>query len=340
MRRIKLAIALMASAVAASGAYAQPSYPCTTTGTELPNPYRLVTGWAQTPRPWGPNNALTIDVNNNLWVVDRCPDDQCQPVFELSPQGRTLKNFGAGLFVEPHSVTVDIDGNIWVADAQARPGKGFQVTKLSPDGRVLLKLGKPGEGAGLKGLDTFDAPTGVVAASNGDIFVAEGHGEATENNSRIMKFTKEGRFIKTFATRGPGDGQLRSPHAIAIDSQDRIFVGDRSNSRVVIFDKDGNFIAAWKQFGRPSGIYVDKNDMLYVADSQSSDAPGAANYNPGCRRGIRIGSTKDGRVQYFIPPPVVTNPIHQPPIAVAVDHGGAIYLGSDDQMTVHKFVKN
>ena len=170
------------------------------------------------------------------------------------------------------------------------------MTKLSPDGRVLLKLGKPGEGAGKKDLDIFDAPTGVVAASNGDIFVAEGHGEANENNSRIMKFSKDGRFIKTFATRGPGDGQLRSPHAIAIDSQDRLFVADRSNSRVVIFDKDGNFIAAWKQFGRPSGIYVDKNDMLYVADSQSSDAPGAANYNPGCRRGIRIGSA-EGRTR-------------------------------------------
>ena len=339
MKRAKLAIALMLSAVAVTDAVAQPSYPCAN-AQDLPNPYRQVTGWAQTPRPWGPNNALTVDASNNLWVVDRCADDSCQPVFQLSPQGRTLKNFGAGLFVEPHGVTVDIDGNIWVADAQARPSKGFQVTKFSPDGRVLLKLGKPGEGKGLKGLDTFDAPTGVVAASNGDIFVSEGHGGINDDNSRIMKFTKEGRFIKAFSTRGTGDGQLRSPHAIAIDSQDRIFVGDRGNSRVVIFDKEGNFITAWKQFGRPSGIYIDKSDMLYVADSQSSDAPGAANYNPGCLRGLRIGSAKDGRVQYFIPPPVVPNPVFQPPIAVAVDHNGAIYLGSDDQMTVHKYVRN
>ena len=337
MRRAKLAIALMVSAIAVSSASAQQSYPCADPA-DLANPYRLVTGWAQTPRPWGPNNALTIDARNNLWVVDRCPDDACIPVFQLSAEGRTLKNFGAGLFIEPHSVTVDRDGNIWVADAQARPGKGFQVTKLSPDGRVLLKLGKPGEGKGLKGTDTFDAPTGVVAASNGDIFVSEGH--SVDDNSRIMKFTKDGRFIKTFATRGAGDGQLRSPHAIAIDSQDRLFVADRGNSRVVIYDKDGNFIAAWRQFGRPSGIYIDRNDMLYVADSQSSDAPGAANYNPGCRRGLRIGSAKDGRVQYFIAPPAVPNPIFQPPIAVAVDQSGAIYLGSDDQMTVHKYVRN
>ena len=106
MRRTKLAIALMVSAVAVSTASAQQSYPCADPN-DLSNPYRLVTGWAQTPRPWGPNNAMTIDANNNLWVVDRCPDDACVPVFQLSPQGRTMKNFGAGLFIEPHSVTVD-----------------------------------------------------------------------------------------------------------------------------------------------------------------------------------------------------------------------------------------
>jgi len=226
-----------------------------------------------------------------------------------------------------------------VADAGSKNGKGMQVTKLSPDGKILLTLGKPGQGAGQKGLDVFDAPTGVAAASNGDIFISEGHGEGV-NNSRIMKFTKDGKFIKTFATLGSGDGQLHSPHAIAVDSQDRLFIADRSNSRIVVFDKDGKYITAWKQFGRPSGLAVDRNDMLYVADSQSSDDPNAANYNPGCRRGIRIGSTKDGRVQYFIPPPVVVNPMFQPPIGVAVDRNGTIYAGSDDQKDVKKYVKN
>ena len=106
MRRTKLAIALLVSTVAVGAANAQQSYPCADP-KDLSNPYHLVTGWAQTPRPWGPNNAMTVDANNNLWVVDRCPDDACVPVFELSPQGRTLKNFGAGLFIEPHSATVD-----------------------------------------------------------------------------------------------------------------------------------------------------------------------------------------------------------------------------------------
>ena len=180
----------------------------------------------------------------------------------------------------------------------------------------------------------------MAVASNGDIYISEGHGETNVNNSRIMVFTKDGKFIKTFATRGTGDGQLRSPHALAFDSQDRLYVADRGNSRVAIFDKDGKFLAAWKQFGRPSGVSIDRNDMLYVADSQSSDASGAANYNPGCRRGIRIGGVKDGKVLYFIPPPVPPDPKMQPPIGIVVDGNGAIYAASDDQKDIKKYVKN
>src|SRR5258708_33138346 len=177
--------------------------------------------------------------------------------------------------------------------------KGMQVTKLSPDGRVLLKLGKPGQGAGERGLCILDSPTGVAVASNGDIYISEGHGETRVNNSRIMVFTKDGKFIKTFGTRGTGDGQLRSPHALAFDSQDHLYVADRGNSRVVIFDKDGTFLAAWKQFGRPSGLAIDNNDMIYVADSQSSDTPSAANYNPRCQPAIRIGTVTAPNTMYL-----------------------------------------
>jgi sugar lactone lactonase YvrE len=331
--------ALLASAAAAATASAQSSYPCTQTNDNLPNPYRQVENWASPPRPWSPVNAVAVDPNNDLWAVDRCETDDCVPVIELGPDGKTLRNFGAGLFVEPHQAAIDKDGNLWVADATPKGQKGMQVTKLSPDGRVLLKLGKPGQGAGETGLDIFDSPTGVAVASNGDIYISEGHGEAKPNNSRIMVFTKDGKFIKTFGTRGTGDGQLRSPHALAFDSRDHLYVADRGNSRVVVFDKDGTFLAAWKQFGRPSGLAVDKNDMLYVIDSQSSDNQGAANYNPGCRRGIRIGSVKDGTVMYFIPPPVPPDPKMQPPIGIVVDGNGVIYAASDDQMDIKKYVK-
>ena len=334
------AIALLTTVVTAGIASAQSSYPCTETNDNLPNPYRQVLNWAAPPRPWSPVNAVAVDPDNNLWAADRCETDDCIPVIELGSDGKTLKNFGAGLFVEPHQAAIDKDGNLWVADAGTKGTKGMQVTKLSPDGRVLLKLGKPGQGAGLTGLDIFNSPTGVAVASNGDIYISEGHGETKVNNSRIMVFTKEGKFIKTFGSRGTGDGQLLSPHALAFDSKDHLYVADRGNSRVVVFDKDGKFLAAWKQFGRPSGIAVDNNDMLYVADSQSSDAPGAANYNPGCRRGIRIGSVKDGKVMYFIPPPVPPDPKMQPPIGIVVDGNGAIYAASDDQKDIKKYVKN
>jgi hypothetical protein len=334
------AIALLTTAVATGVAGAQSSYPCTETNANLPNPYRLVADWASPPRPWNPVNAVAVDRNDNLWAADRCETDDCVPVIELGPDGRTLKNFGTGLFVEPHQAAIDKDGNLWVADAGAKGAKGMQVTKLDPNGRVLLKLGKPGQGAGLSELDVFDSPTGVAVASNGDIYISEGHGEAKVNNSRIMVFTAAGKFIKTFGTRGSGDGQLFSPHALAFDSNDHLYVADRGNSRVVVFDKDGRFLAAWKQFGRPSGVAVDKNDLLYVIDSQSSDMPGAANYNPGCRRGIRIGSVKSGKVMYFIPPPVPPDPKMQPPIGIVVDGNGTIYAASDDQKDIKKYVKN
>jgi sugar lactone lactonase YvrE len=330
----KLALAMLASTAFAAAAQAQASYPCT---SDLPNPYRLVANWAQMPRSWSPINAITVDDGNNFWGVDRCEEAGCKAVFQITADGKTLKNFGADLFVEPHQVAVDHDGNVWVADASPKGAKGLQVTKLAPDGRVILKLGKPGVGQGSAALDSFDSPTGVAIASNGDVFIAQGHGEK-QNNSRILKFTKDGKFIKSFGSWGAGNGELRSPHAIAIDSQDRLYVGDRSNSRVVVFDKDGKFLAAWKQFGRPSGIAIDKSDMLYVIDSQSDDKPGDR-YNPGCKRGIRVGNAKDGKVLYYIPPPTPADPKWQPAIGVAADKNGNIYAASDDQHNVVKWVK-
>ena len=215
--------------------------------------------------------------------------------------------------------------------------KGLQVTKLA-DGRVLLKLAsRVRDRAARRWIVSIHRPS--RGCQQWGHLYCPGHGE-NPNNSRILKFTKDGKFIKTFATYGAGDGQLRSPHAIAIDRQDRLYAADRSNSRVVVFDKEGKFLAAWKQFGRPSGIAVDKNDMLYVIDSQSSDNQGAANYNPGCKRGIRVGSVKDGKVTAYIPPPPPADPKWQPAIGITVDQNGNIYAASDDQHNVVKWVRN
>ena len=138
--------------------------------------------------------------------------------------------------------------------------------KFGPDGRVLLRLGK----AGVAGddPDEFNAPSAIVTAPNGDIFVADGHGGKT--NARIVKFSKNGKFIKTWGRKGSAPGEFDTPHAIAIDSRGRLFVGDRNNNRVEIFDQEGNYLDQWLQFSRPSGVFIDKNDIIYVAHSNPS----------------------------------------------------------------------
>ena len=196
MRARFSALVVVTTTLAAGIASAQSSYPCSETNANLPNPYRQVADWASPPRPWNPVNAVAVDRHDNLWAVDRCETDDCVPVIELGPDGKNLKNFGAGLFVEPHQAAIDKEGNLWVADAGAKGTKGMQVTKFDPGGHVLLKLGKPGQGAGCAELDIFDSPTGVAIASNGDIYISEGHGEGKVNNSRIMVFTADGKFIK------------------------------------------------------------------------------------------------------------------------------------------------
>ena len=335
----RFALGMLATAVFATAAEAQISYPCV---NDAPNPYRAVRNWSETPRAWWSPLGAAVDSKNDLWVFDRCEvagctDSKASPIFHLGPDGKTKANIGAGLFVFPHGIAADRDGNVWAVDGDIKDGKGNQVFKLGPDGRILMALGKAGQGKGSKALDVFDQPTAVAVASNGDVFVAEGHAPSF-GNSRIVKFDRNGKFIRTFGRLGSGEGELKEPHAIALDSQDRLFVADRRNSRVAIFDRDGKFLAAWKQFGRPSGLAIG-NDVLYTIDSQSSDMPGA-NYNPGCKPGIRVGSVRDGKVTAFIPPPPTADGKFVPPEGIAADLNGTIYAVAQEGNDVIKLVKN
>jgi DNA-binding beta-propeller fold protein YncE len=329
----KLALALLASVALTAEAQAQASYPCV---NDAPNPYKLQANWAQTPRPWGPVNTVNIDSHDNLWAFDRCGDEGCsksdlKPIYELGPNGKTMKNFGAGEFASAHGIAVDKDGNVWAADFQAKDGKGMQVIKFDPNGKVLLKLGKAGEPG--MGNDEFNQPTGVAFLSNGDVVIIEGHGSKL-NKSRVNIYSKDGKYLRSFASHGTGDGQLTEPHAVTVDQEDRIYVADRTGNRVAVFDKTGKFLANWKQFGRPSGVWVDKNDMLYVADSQSDEKT-----NPGCKMGIRVGSVKDGKVTAYIPPPPGVTDKMPPPEGVAVDSHGTIYAAAVQMKDVKKYTK-
>ena len=301
------------------------------------NPYHRVENWARLPqgRTFGAVIAVDADRQGNVWAFERCGGDTCAgstmaPILKFDPSGKLVNSFGAGLFVFPHGFYVDRNGNVWATDGQGKDGKGHQVVKFSPEGKVLLRLGKAGVAG--DGPDSFNAPSDVVVAPNGDIFVADGHGG--ETNARIVKFSKDGKFIKAWGKKGTGPGEFGGLHAIAMDSRGRVFVGDRTNSRIQIFDQDGKFLEEWKQFGRPSGIFIDANDTIYVADSQSDPKS-----NPGFQKGIRIGSAKDGVVKNFIPIP---GPGDKPTITVegvVADTQGNLYGAEANSNNLRKYVK-
>ncbi|HYT86841.1 MAG TPA: peptidyl-alpha-hydroxyglycine alpha-amidating lyase family protein, partial [Burkholderiales bacterium] len=262
--------------------------------------------------------------------ANSCAGSNVEPVVKLGPSGNYLRSFGAGMFVFPHGIHVDRDGNVWVTDADGKEGKGHQVVKFSPDGKVLLTLGKAGVAG--DGPDTFNRPSDVTTAPNGDIFVADGHGG--DSNARIVKFSKDGNFIKTWGKKGTAASEFDTPHAIALDSRGRLFVGDRGNSRIQIFDQEGTFLEEWRQFGRPSGIFIDRNDTLYVADHQSN-----AKLNPGFKRGIRIGSVRDGAVKTLVPGLGAEPEAQSVGEGVVADAMGNVYWTETAGMTVRKFVK-
>ena len=256
------------------------------------------------------------------------------PILKFDASGTLVASFGAGLFHVPHGLEVDPDGNVWVTDSSdgmgAPEAKGHQVFKFSPEGRLLLTLGKAGVPG--NGPDAFNRPSDVLVAPNGNVFVADGHGGAS--NARIVKFSPEGKFIKAWGRKGSAAGEFDTPHSLALDSQGRLFVADLRNFRVQIFDQEGSYLAEWKQFGMPGGLYIDRRDTLYVADSLSGP-----DVHPGWVRGIRIGSARDGQVTAFIPD---ATPAATPITAaesVAADAAGNVYGAVVPARMLQKHIK-
>ncbi len=301
---------------------------------DLPNPYRTVVGWAKLPegRTWGSTSAVAIAPDGrSVWVAERCGANSCAtsplpPVLHFDATGTLVKAFGEGLIVFPHGIHVDRDGNVWVVDCACigampadGPPKGHQVFKFSPDGRLLLALGTPGGG---RDSAYFWQPNAVITNDRGEVFVSEGHSSRAGATARILKFDRTGRLLKTWGAWGKGPDQLDQPHALAFDSRGRLFVGDRGNNRILIYDQEGTLLDTWYQFSRPSGIWIDRNDTIYVADSES----GSVNPAHGAwKRGIRIGSARTGQVTAFIPDPDEQATNTSAAEGVAVDRDGVIY---------------
>jgi DNA-binding beta-propeller fold protein YncE len=363
-RGFTLAVVFLALAATAETNRAQErQYP---KPTQLPNPYRLVPGWPTLPKSmngghWGEVIRVHVDPTGNIWVFHRCFNvvppgnatcinrgDANPPILEFDASGQLLKSLGVGLFAYPHGFTIAPDGDLWASDVNDQETvlgmsaknpqgviMGQEVVKLSPEGKVLMMLGK--EGVSGTGPNLFDRPTGVAVAPNGDIFVADGHYPNQHDSARVVKFSKDGHFIKSWGHKGSDPGEFDEPHDIFVGgSQNRVYVADRRNRRIQVFDQDGNFIAEWKQFGQPSSVFVGKDDTIYVGSSFADP-----NAKKGELRGIVIGNAKDGSLTAFIPDPSDLDQVINGTSAsgIAADDKGTIYAADVGTHNLRKYVK-
>jgi hypothetical protein len=310
---------------------------------------------------WGEVIRVNVDARGHIWVFHRCfnvvPAGQATcigrgaanpPILEFNPSGRLLRSSGAGLFAYPHGFSVDKDGNLWVTDVNdqdailgmsARNAAGVimgqEVLKLSPEGKVLMTLGK--EGVAGTGPDGFDRPTGVAVARNGDIFVSDGHAPNKHNSARVVKFSKDGHFIKAWGRKGSAPGDFDEPHDIVVGgSRGWVYVADRKNSRVQVFDQDGGFIAAWTQFGQPSSVFVGNDDTIYVGASFPDPVK-----KKGELRGIVTGNAVDGSLKAFIPDPTDLDTVVAGTSAsgIAADSMGSVFAADVGAHKLRKYVK-
>ncbi len=307
----------------------------------LPNPIsNIIRDFAPMPdgREWGATAGIDIGPDGHIWAYDRCGaiellDPGCEirsdidAVFKINRHsGEIMTSFGAGLFVVPHGLHVDSDGNVWVTDWQNNDAgtKGHQVFKFSPEGEVLLRLGQagvPGEGP-----DYLNEPNDVITGPNGDIYVADGHsgqygGELEGKTGRIVRYDSDGNYLMEWGEIGGDPGDFRTGHALAWDSQGRLFVADRGNHRIQIFDADGNYVDSYYQFGRISGLFITDDDTLYTIDSESDPER-----HPDWVRGIRIGNVNEDRVTAFIPPHDTGDFYGAAGEGIAVDADGNIFV--------------
>lgn len=299
--------------------------------------YKQVEPWGPVPHDPAPIKDYVVWNKDIFWEIGRVAVNtkgdrlyafrrSDPPILQIDPAtGKIVKEFGSGMFVWPHGMYVDKDNNLWVTDAtvsntdpnlakQLKPalaaGYGHQVFKFSPEGKLLLTLGTKGMAGESPSL--FNAPADVIVAKNGDIFVADGH-----VGTRIAKFDKTGKFLKSWGTKGNGPGQFIQPHGLALDSQGRLFVGDRGGNggRVAIFDQDGRYITEYKQFGNPSGVAITPDDTMYVTDQG--------------KKIVTVGNAKDGTV-YGIIPDIWAE-------GVSVDRNHTVYAGEVFRRHMKKF---
>jgi DNA-binding beta-propeller fold protein YncE len=223
-----------------------------------PLPHKLVKDWAQLPRGtnFGECAGVAVDRNDNVWVFHRGP----KPVMQFDKSGNLIQAFGDGLVKSAHGAEVDPDGNLWLVDVDAH-----LLFKLSPVGRLLMVVG--GRGAGNnESPDQFNRPTAVAFTKSGEFYVSDGY-----ENSRVVKFSRDGEHLLKWGQKGQGDGEFNLVHDVTLDNRGRVYVADRTNERIQIFDPDGKFLGKWTEVGAPWGLhYAAKENAIYMADGKNN----------------------------------------------------------------------
>ncbi len=256
---------------------------------------------------FGSVSGVAVDGNGYLIVAHRGE----RPILVYDPSGKLVQMFGDGELKMVHGLRIDSDNNIWVTDIEHHVA-----IKYSPSGKVLLTLGK----RGVAGDDeaTFNRPTDVAIAPGGEIFVSDGYG-----NNRIVKFTKDGKFVKAWGTRGKEDGQLNLPHCAQFDSKGLLHVADRENDRVQVFDQEGQLVRKYDGFA-PFGLLIAPDQTVYVADGRAHECVHLAADGKVL---AKWGSKGEEPGQLGLP--------H----CLALDRSGNVYVGEIEGKRLQRFVR-
>jgi sugar lactone lactonase YvrE len=272
--------------------------------------YKVDADWPQMPAGWnfGETPGVAADAKGHVFVLHRGE----HPIIEFTAEGKMVRSWGEGLFIRPHAIRIDPQGNIWTVDNDTH-----QILKMDPSGRIRLVIGRRGLSGETE--EAFNRPTDVAFGPNGEIYISDGY-----VNSRVVKFSKEGRYITAWGKKGKGPGEFNLPHAVAVDKRGRVYVGDRENRRVQIFDADGKFLEEWTHVGSPWGLDLQSDETMFIADGYNDRVlkvdltgkvlgafggngrmPGELSYvhhlevdNAG---NVYVGEIKNQRVQKFVP---------------------------------------
>ncbi len=276
-----------------------------------PLPYKVVAGWAKLPKGWnfGETSGVAVDKSDNVWVFNR----GSRPVIEFDKNGNMLQAWSDMTIVSSHGIRIDPQGNVWGIDV-----KGHRAIKYDTTGRVQMVLGRsPGKN---DSPGDFNEPTNIAFAPNGDFFISDGY-----VNSRVIKFNRDGERLSQWGNKGTGDGEFNLVHDVVLDKTGKVYVADRTNERVQIFDGNGKFLGKWTNIGAPWGLdYVERENAIYMCDGVNN-------------RVVKLNL--EGQILGVLGGPGKIPGKFDFAHSIAVDSTGAIYVAEIRNWRVQKFVK-